>query len=270
MQIEQHAHNLTAVAAVADARGSDAVAAAIGVYGDAVKREAAISALTAGIGRLHDDTRTLQRTALLDVVLAAAKDAVRPAYIEKFVDQLQDAGLTSAIKRGLSREQMGAIREILGAPKKEPGPRGSRQKAVARIDIPPPTQSPWRDLADQIPSYSYTLRLADRADPGDMAILDAALPPMVSIEAYRPGAAVVLISLPTNTVKARFAWDTMDVWLKIHHPSRNEVRLARRLAWTFLLGQAHGFSTDMKGFEEVRFASPWQVNQIVLATRNDD
>jgi len=266
-QIESAARGMTAMATASEARGGDPVAAAIGVYDDAVKREIAISTLAAGIGRLNDDVRIAQRVALLDMVLAASKDAVRPAYLEKFMDRLQEAGLTKEIAQSLSREQMDGIREILGVPKKERKSVGSRQKTVTRIDIPPPTQSPWQALIDLVPGYRYKLRPADRGDAEDVAILAAALPPMTTIEGFRAGAAVDLVNLQTDSSKARFAWDTMDAWLKVHHPSTEEVLAARRRAWTFLLGHVHGFIGGVKGLEKVRFASPWQVNQIVTADR---
>ncbi len=270
LQIISAAHDVTAVAAVNEARGGDPVAAAIGDYDDAVKREIAISTLAAGIARLNDDAKLAQRVALLDVVLAASKDTARPAYLEKFLDQLQQAGLTKAIAQGLSREQKDGIREILGAPKKEQQSAGSRQKTVIRVDIPPPTQSLWQGLTHPVPGYRHTLRPADRENPKDIAILDAALPPMTTIEGFKAGAAIDLANLQADGIKARFAWDTMNAWLKAHHPSTAEVHAARRLAWTFLLGHVHGFIGGMKGLEKVHFASPWQVNQIVIADREVD
>jgi hypothetical protein len=266
MQIETAAQGQSAVATAVEVRGGDAVASAVGAYDDAVKQEAAISALAAGIARLHDDSRIAQRAALLDVAVASAKDAVRPAYVDAFVDQLHEAGFTSAIRRGLSREQMDDIREILGKPKKERKPAGSRQKS-ARFDIPPPTQSLWTALMDPIPGYTFKRRPADRGNPEEAAIVAAGLPPMTTLDGYKPGAAVELARIATNREKAKFTWDTVATWLTVHAPADDATRFARRLAWTFLLGHVHGFLADVKGLDDVGFASPWQANQIIIASR---
>lgn len=264
-QVEANARDLTVASTIAKAHGDDPVAKAITAYDDVVRRDAGIAALASGLDRLRDDARTAQRSALLEVALAAAKDAARPKYMEDFLDQLQTAGLTSVIRRGLSRDQMDSMKEIMGIEKAVRKPKYPTRPVA--VEICQPMLSPWKSLVDPVPGYEFRKRPADSADPEDIAILKASLPPMPTIEAYRSGAAVEMANLPTDGAKARLAWKTMKAWLDTNGLADEETRRARSLAWTFLLGHVHGFLTEVRNLDEVIFASPWRVNQVVIATR---
>lgn len=251
-----------AQAALAKVGATDPAAGAMLAYVKASRIASNVAAARGEIERMATAANTVQAKALLDLIVAASQSPKVPTYTEALLDELLAAGLTN----GISASQRKAIVAILGDPQFGKTKKGVTAPVVSATPQALPVAASWANLPDPVPGFAFQ-REKVYQNALHHAVIDAGLPSGKSIDFFVAGGALELANLETDRDKANFVWRSMKAWLEQLGASDPRLDMHRKHAWTFLMGHVHGFLAGVSTIDKVMFASPWNVDEVILAGR---
>lgn len=260
------------IKALADADGSEDNVLTLGLaLQTAVQDVSLLRRLSASIAAATDHAET-SATRLKDMMWAAVvKRPPIDAHVAATADALLAAGLTTPVSRGISVSQLERIAAILNE-----GTGGGRSVPTTKAVKPPVSvawrpDNAWATLTPELPGYRLSTRAVSSTDAGLRALVDAGLPPYTDLEKFDlPLALAAFDAATTNGARAKQCWKLIEKWLLENHVSGSfddGVGMRRRKSWVFLFSLVHQFNEGVKEFDAVQFASPWEANKVIMATR---
>lgn len=249
-----------AMAALADAAAADPAAAAMIAYAEAGRISANVAAVRTAAEQMANAAKGEQATALLDLIVAASRSPKVPIYVQNLLDELFAAGLTN----DLNAAQRKAIAEIINDPNFGKGRKVAASVAAAVAQ--PIIAASWASLPDPVPGFAF-VREKVHQNVLNRAVIDAGLPPAISIDFFVAGGSLELANIEDNRARANFTWQWMKAWLADTGASDPRLDMHRKRAWTFLLGHVHGFLVNVQTIDKVTFASPWASDEVIHMRR---
>lgn len=260
------------IKAVADADGSqDGLLTIALTLQAAVQDVSLLRHLSASIAAATDRAET-SVAMLKDIMWAAVvKRPPIDAHVAATADALLAAGLTTPVSRGISVSQLERIAAILseGAAGRRLVPTTKAVKSPVSVAWRP--DNAWATLTREIPGYHYVTRTVSSQDAGLRALVDAGLPPYTDLAKFDlPLPLAAFDAAATNGARAKQCWKLIEKWLRDNHVDGSfdeGVGIRRKKSWVFLFSLVHEFNAGVKEFDAVQFASPWEANKVIMATR---
>lgn len=239
----------------------------------AVQDVSLLRRLSASIAAATDHAETSVAT-LKDMMWAAVvKRPPIDAHVAATADALLAAGLTTPVSRGISVSQLGRIAAILNE-----GAGGCRSVPATKAVKPPVSvawrpDNAWATLTRELPGYRLSTRAVSSQDASLCAVVDAGLPPYTDLAKFDlPLPLAAFDAVATNGARAKQCWKLIEKWLRDNHVDGSfdeGVGIRRKKSWVFLFSLVHEFNAGVKEFDAVQFASPWEANKVIKATRQE-